>query len=281
MALPGSGMSGFFPRGPGGFLGFGKTPMGAIRPTGSSPTGSMGRSPADAWSQGGTRTPNNTLTRSAPKPTPLTPAQRGAQTRASNRADAAKAAAERQQARDGKFPADAMSQGGSRTPNNTQTRSAPKPTPAQREAQTTASNRDYAAKTAAERQRFAEAFDKRQANQDRAFKAAIGVAGGLGLTAAGLGIYEMVSYNNNTTSPVPDYTKPPPIDVQQYEYDPNTNPPPTVATTSKMTNIDNPSKLAFYLAQAKGKNLTGKDASNYAYTRLKEYKRGGRIRGGL
>ena len=180
MALPGSGMSGFFPRGPGGFLGFGKTPMGAIRPTGSSPTGSMGRSPADAWSQGGTRTPNNT-----------------------------------------------------------QTRSAPKPTPAQREAQTTASNRDYAAKTAAERQRFAEAFDKRQANQDRAFKAAIGVAGGLGLTAAGLGIYEMVSYNNNTTSPVPDYTKPPPIDVQQYEYDPNTNPPPTVATTSKMTNIDN------------------------------------------
>lgn len=47
MSLKDSGMSGVFGRGPGGFLGFGKTPIGAIRPSGgSNGFGSAGPKPS-------------------------------------------------------------------------------------------------------------------------------------------------------------------------------------------------------------------------------------------
>ena len=184
--------------------GIGRTPI--------KPTGSVGRFAGDALSRGGPRTPNNIRTRSAPKPPPLTPAQRGAQTRASNRADAAKAAAKRQQA-----------------------------------------------------------ADKKQANLERAGKVGIGVAGGLVAASGGISLYT-ITKNNNTTNSNSSVQHPRPV----RPYDPNLNPAPPVSSSSRLTNINNPSKLAFYLAWAKAENLTGKDASNFAYTRLKEYKRGGR-----
>ena len=195
--------------------GIGRTPI--------KPTDPVGRFAGDALSRGGPRTPNNTQTRSAPKPPPLTPAQRGARTRASNRADAAKAAAKRQQA-----------------------------------------------------------ADKKQANLERAAKVGIGVAGGLVAAAAGATIRQVTKGSNTTSSSSGAYHRgsggyaPRPA-----PYDPNLNPAPPVSSSSSTTKMDNPSKLAFYLAWAKAENLTGKDASNFAYTRLKEYKRGGRIRGGL
>ena len=274
MALPGSGMSGFFGRGPGGFLGFGKTPIGAIRPTPPvRPTGFAG----DALSRGGARTPNTTQTRPSPRPTPLTPAQRGAQTRASNRADAAKAAARRAEQRNpNNNPANAYSVGGRATPNPNRGSSAPSPQTAP--TRTTTNSPSARSKTTAA-SRGSDAIDA-AANIGQGYikpaKVGIGVAGGLVAASVGMGIYEATKGSNKTSSSS-SVQHPRPV----RPYDPNLNPAPLVSSSSRIPNMDNPSKLAFYLAWAKAENLTGKDASNFAYTRLKEYKRGGRVRGGL
>ena len=278
MSLPGSGMSGFFGRAPGGFLGFGKTPIGAIKPTPPvRPTGFAG----DALSRGGARTPNITITRPAPRPTPLTPAQRGAQTRASNRADAAKAAANRDAARNPiNNPANAYSVGGRATPNPNRGSSAPSPQTAP--TRTTTNSPSARSKTTAA-SRGSDAIDA-AANIGQGYvkaaKVGIGVASGLAATS-GVIAAKIISSNNNrntnSSSSSSSVQHPRPV----RPYDPNLNPAPLVSSSSRTTNMDNPSKLAFYLAWAKAENLTGKDASNFAYTRLKEYKRGGRISGGL